>query len=455
MAEAGVASVVVIGGGAAGMSAASRVRRLQPEWPITVLERGDYVSFILCGLPYYVQELVESENRLIVYTPEFFRTQRNIDVRTRHEVRRIDTASRLVEAVNLDSGASESFHYDRLVIAAGAEPVRPRIDGLELEGVFTLHSIPSGVAVRSFLRSQRVRRAVIIGAGYVGLEMTEALRNVGADVTLVEASEGVLPGGEPEIAALVDEELRNQGVDARTGQLATALEGDGRVRQVVISDGGVEADLVVLAVGVRPAVRMAGEAGIDVGPTGAIATDSRMATSVPDVYAAGDCTEAHHRLTGKPAYVPLGTTANKQGRVAGINAAGGSAEFAGIVGTAGLKVFDLEVARTGLTEAQARDARLDPVSAVIRFPSHSTYYPGARELVVKMVADGGSGLVLGAQMCGPEGVAKRIDTVAAALYARMSVADIESLDLTYAPPFATAWEGIQLAAQRLSDKLPG
>lgn len=455
MAEAGVASVVVIGGGAAGMSAASRVRRLQPEWPITVLERGDYVSFILCGLPYYVQELVESESRLIVYTPEYFRTQRNIDVRTRREVRRIDTASRQVEAVNLDSGVSESFHYDRLVIAAGAEPVRPRIDGLELEGVFTLHSIPSGVAIRSFLRSQKVRRAVVIGAGYVGLEMTEALRNVGADVTLVEASEGVLPGGEPEIAALVDEELRNQGVDARVGQLAGALEGDGRVRRVVLSDGGVDADVVVLAVGVRPAAREAQEAGIDVGPTGAIATDSRMATSVPDVYAAGDCTEAHHRLTGKPSYVPLGTTANKQGRVAGINAAGGSAEFAGIVGTAGLKVFDLEVARTGLAEAQAREGGFDPVSAVIRFPSHSTYYPGARELVVKMVADAGSGLVLGAQMCGPHGVAKRIDTVAAALYARMSVADVESLDLSYAPPFATAWEGIQLAAQRLLDKLRG
>lgn len=453
MAEVGAKSVVVIGGGAAGMSAASRVRRLRPDWPITVLERGDYVSFILCGLPYYVEGLVDSESRLVVYTPEFFRTERNIDVRTRHEARRVDTANRLVEAVDLESGASQTFHYDRLVIAAGAQPVRPRIPGLDLEGVFTLHSIPSGLAIRSFLGSQTVRRAAVIGAGYVGLEMTEALRGVGAEVTLVEALESVLPGGEPEIAALVDEELRRQGVDVRTGQLAQALEGDGRVRRVVTSNGAVEADLVLVSVGVRPAVQAAREAGIETGPTGAIATDRRMATNVPDVYSAGDCAEAQHLLTGRPAYVPLGTTANKQGRVAGINAAGGEAEFAGIVGTAGLKVFDLEVARTGLTEAQAREAGFAPVSAVIRFPSHAPCYPDARDLTVKLVADAESGRALGAQMCGPDTVAKRIDTVATALYAQMSVADVESLDLSYAPPFATAWEGIQLAAQRLLDKL--
>ena len=453
MAEAGATSVVVVGGGAAGMSAASRIRRLRPNWSITVLERGDYVSFILCGLPYYVKGLVENEDRLVVYTPEFFRMKRSIDVRTHHEARSIDAANRLVEAVDVESGASETFHYDRLVIAAGAEPVRPGIPGLDLDGVFTLHSISSGMAIRSFLGSQMVRRAAVIGAGYVGLEMAEALRGVGAEVTLIEALESVLPGGEPEIAALVDEELRRQGVEVRTGQLAQALEGDGRVRRVVTSDGTLDVDLVLVSVGVRPAVQMAREAGIEVGPTGAIATDRRMATNVPDVYAAGDCAEAQHMLTDRPAYVPLGTIANKQGRVAGISAAGGKAEFAGIVGTAGLKVFDLEVARTGLTEAQAREAGFDPVSALIRFPSHAPYYPGARDLTVKLVADGGSGRVLGAQMCGPDTVAKRIDTVAAALYARMSVADIESLDLSYAPPFATAWEGIQLAAQRLLDKL--
>jgi NADPH-dependent 2,4-dienoyl-CoA reductase/sulfur reductase-like enzyme len=453
MAEIGAKSVVVIGGGAAGMSAASRVRRLRPDWPITVLERGDYVSFILCGLPYYVEGLVESEERLVVYTPEFFQTERNIDVRTRHEARRIDTTNRLVEAVDLESGASQTLPYDRLVIAAGAEPVRPRIPGLDLEGVFTLHSIPSGMAIRSFLGSRAVRRAAIIGAGYVGLEMAQALRSIGAEVTLIEALESVLPGGEPEIAALVDEELRRQGVDVRTGQLAQSLEGDSRVRGVVTSDGSLDVDLVLVAVGVRPAVQMASDAGIETGPTGAIATDRRMATNVADVYACGDCAEAHHLLTERPAYVPLGTTANKQGRVAGINAADRNAEFAGIVGTAGFKVFDLEVARTGLIEAQAGEAGFDPVSVVVRFPSRSSYYPGASDLTVKLVADAGSGRVLGAQMCGPGTVAKRIDTVAAALYARMSVADIESLDLSYAPPFAAAWEGIQLAAQRLLEKL--
>lgn len=448
--------VVVIGGGAAGMSAASRVRRLRPDWEITVLERGEHVSFILCGLPYYIEGLVDDENRLAVYTPDYFRAERSIDVRTRQEARRIDPAGRLVEAVDLASGASHAFPYDRLIIAAGAQPVRPKIAGLDLEGVFVLRSIPSGVAVRSFLGNRTVRRAVIVGGGYVGLEMAEALRALGAEVTIIEAAASVLPGGEPEIAALVDEELRRQGVDVRTQQVAQAFEGDGgSVRRAVTSDGTLEVDLVLVSVGVRPDVAVAREAGIEVGPTGAIAADARMATNLPEVYAAGDCAEARHLLTGRPAYVPLGTTANKQGRVAGINAAGGQAEFAGIVGTAALKVFDLEVARTGLSEAQAREAGFDPVGAVVRFPSHAPYYPGARTLTVKLVADAGSGRLLGGQMAGPGSVAKRIDAVATALHAGMSVGDLEALDLTYAPPFATAWEGIQIAAQQLRDRVRG
>ena len=444
------AQLVVIGGGAAGMSAASRARRLQPDWEIAVFERSPNVSFILCGLPYFVDDVVPSERDLIVYTPDYFRSERRIDVRTRHEVRRIDPSAKAVHAVDLTSGEPVIAPYEKLVDAGGALPVRPPIAGIDLEGVFVLRSIESGVAIKEFVGGRSVRRAVVIGGGYVGLEMAEALRGIGAEVTLLEALAHVLPGGEPEIAALVEEELQRQGVVGRTQEMARRFEGDGAVRKVVTDGGDIEADLVLVSVGVRADAAVAKEAGVALGETGAIATDEMMRTNVPDIYAAGDCAEALHLITGKPAYVPLGTTANKQGRVAGENAAGGHATFAGIVGTAAVKVFDLEVARTGLTEAQAREEGFDAVSSLIRFPSHARYYPDPRTLTLKLVADRRTGRVLGAQMAGPGTVAKRIDTVAAALHASMTVDDLMRLDLTYAPPFATAWEGIQIAAQQLA-----
>ncbi len=444
------AQLVVIGGGAAGMSAASRARRLQPDWEIAAFERSPNVSFILCGLPYFVDDVVPSERDLIVYTPDYFRSERRIDVRTRHEVQRIDPSAKAVHAVDLTSGEPVIASYEKLVYAGGALPVRPPIPGIDLEGVFILRSIESGVAIKDFVSGRSVRRAVVIGGGYVGLEMAEALRGIGAEVTLLEALPHVFPGGEPEIAALVEEELQRQGVAVRTQELARRFEGDGAVRKVVTDGGDVEADLVLVSVGVRPDVAVAKDAGIVLGETGAIATDEMMRTNLPDIYTAGDCAEALHLITGKPTYLPLGTTANKQGRVAGENAAGGQATFAGIVGTAAVKAFDLEVARTGLTEAQAREEGFDAVSSLIRFPSHARYYPDPRTLTLKLVGDRRTGRVLGAQMAGPDTVAKRIDTVAAALHASMTVDDLIRLDLTYAPPFATAWEGIQIAAQQLA-----
>jgi NADPH-dependent 2,4-dienoyl-CoA reductase/sulfur reductase-like enzyme len=444
------ADLVVVGGGAAGMSAASTARRRQRDWEIVALDRTHNVSFILCGLPYFIEGAVPSERDLIVYTPDYFRSERRIDVRTRHEVRRIDPGAKAVHAVDLASGDEITVAYEKLVFAGGALAVRPPIPGIDLEGVFLLRSIESGTDIKEFVRGRSVRRAAIIGGGYVGLEMAEALRGVGAEVTLFEALPHVYPGGEPEIAEAIEEKLRRQGVTLRTHELARAFEGDGAVRKVVADGGDVDVDLVLVAVGARPDVAVAKEAGIALGETGAIATDDRMRTNLPDVYAAGDCTEARQIVTGKPTYVPLGTTANKQGRVAGENAAGGDAIFAGIVGTAAVKVFDLEVARTGLTEAQAREEGFDAISTVVHFSSHAGYYPGARPLTLKLVADRPTGRILGAQMVGPDTVAKRIDTVAAALHASMTIDDLPRLDLTYAPPFATSWEGIQVAAQRLA-----
>jgi len=435
------------------MTAASRARRLQPDWRITVFERGDYVSFILCGLPYFVDNVIASHESLIVYTPEFFEKERRIQVRTRHEVRRIDPERRLLEVVELRTGRSFTHGYGKLVVASGAEAVRPRLEGIGLSNVFVLRTIDDGRRIKAALQTDGLRHSVIIGAGYVGLEMAEALTEAGLETVLVEATASVLPGSEPEIAEVVERELAHHGVQVRKEEMVERLEGNQRVQQAVTSRGEYPADIVIVSVGARPAVALLREAGIALGPTGAVATNKRMETSLPGVYAAGDVAEAHHLLTGKPAWVPLGTTANKQGRVAGENAAGGDAVFPGIVGTAAVKVFDLEVARTGLSEVQAREAGFDRVAATIEHPSHAGYYPGATTLRVKLVADQPSGRLLGGQIAGREAAAKRIDVLATALHARMDVEAIIALDLSYAPPFATAWEAVQIAAQQVVGKL--
>jgi NADPH-dependent 2,4-dienoyl-CoA reductase/sulfur reductase-like enzyme len=453
-AEAESASdLVVMGGGAAGMTAASRARRLRSDWRIAVFERSDYVSFILCGLPYYVDDVIASHESLIVYTPEFFHKERRIEVHTGHEVRRIDHEQRLLEVTDLRTERAFTCGYGKLVVATGAQAVRPRLEGIELGNVFVLRSIDDGRRIKTALGQGGLRHAVVIGAGYVGVEMAEALTEVGLETVLIEATANVLPGIDPEIGEVVERELADHAVRVHKEEMAQRLEGGQRVEGVVASRGEYPADIVIVSVGARPAVAVLKQAGMALGPTGAVATNERMETNLSGVYAAGDVAEAHHLVTGKPAWVPLGTTANKQGRVAGENAAGGRALFRGIVGTAAVKVFGLEVARTGLTEAQAGEAGFDPVEATIEHPSHAGYYPGATTLRVKLVADRRNGRLLGGQIVGREAVAKRVDVLAAALHAGMDVEAITALDLSYAPPFATAWEAVQIAAQQVMGKL--
>jgi NADPH-dependent 2,4-dienoyl-CoA reductase/sulfur reductase-like enzyme len=443
--------LLVIGGGAAGMSAASAARRLRSDLEIVVLERGADVSFVLCGVPYFISDVVKDRGSLIVYTPEYFRTERNIDVRTEHEAKRIDPQNSTVEFVDTASRERGVLSYDRLVVAVGAQPIVPGIPGLALAGVFALRSLESGAAIKDFVARRPVRRAAIIGAGYIGLEMADSLRTAGARVTMIEASDSVLPGSEPEIGALIEEELARNGVELLKQHLALSLESDadGTVDRVTTDSGDIEAEMVLIAAGARPDPAIAREAGVAVGETGGIVTDETMRTNIPDVYAAGDCVESRHLLTGRPIFLPLGTTANRQGHVAGENAAGGRAAFPGIVASLGFKLFDLEVARTGLSEDQARGAGFMPVSAVVKFPSRADFYPGGEVLTVKLVADGRTSRLLGVQMAGHDAVAKRLDVAATALYARMTLDDVLNLDLTYAPPFASILEGIQLAAQEL------
>ncbi len=448
--------LVVIGGVAAGLSAASRARRVNPQMEILVYERGPDISYSACGLPYLIAGHVRSTDALRVYSPDFFRQRRNIQVFTGREVVEISPSRRRV-VVSSQGAALEEIHFDRLVIATGAEPVRPEISGLELTGVFHVNDLQSTLALKRFLDGERPRCAVILGGSYIGLEMAEALRRLGLEVTLIDRSTALLESVDEEISALIEKELESNGVRVLKDAQVEALMGDRslRVRRLGwkgAPGGGMETEVVVLATGIRPRTRLAAEAGIQLGPSGALAVSEFMETSAPAIYAAGDVAEARHLVTGKPTYIPLGTTANKQGRVAGENAAGGRARFAGIVGTAAVKVFNLEVARTGLNRTQAQAAGFRTAVASISGASRARYL-GGQEITTRLIADRATGRLLGAQMAGPEGVAKRIDVLATALHAGMTVEQIAALDLSYAPPFATVWDPILIAAQEMLREL--
>ena len=329
----------------------------------------------------------------------------------------------------------------------------PRIEGITLSGIYTLHNIDHGIALKEFIRRETPRRAAIVGGGYIGLEMAEALGHLGLKVLLIEALPHVMPPVDPDIADHIEKELTSRGVELHLEEPVQGFEGNGSVKRVVTGQAAYDVDFVVLAIGVRASSRLAGEAGVPIGATGAIQVDASMATSVLDVYAAGDTAEAHHLVTGRPAYIPLGTTANKQGRVAGENAAGGRLSFEGIVGTAITRVFELEVGRTGLTDGQAREAGFDPVSSVITHRSRAAFFPGSQPITAKLIADRTSGRLLGAQMAGKDGAAKRIDVPAVAIQQGLPASALPDLDLSYAPPFSPVWEAVQIAAQDLEKKL--
>lgn len=449
--------LITVGGVAAGLSAASRARRRAPHLEIIVYEKGPDISYSACGLPYFIGGQVVDADALRVYSPEFFRTQRNIQVLTGHEVTELSTSRRSVTVVPPGGGALEEVHYDRLVLATGAAPARPSIPGLDLAGVFDVNTLQSTLSLQRALDSADPRRAVIIGGGYIGLEMAEALVARGLEVTLVERGTRLFEAADEEISSIVERELEKHCVRVIKGSAVTAVAGDRerRVRSVAwegASVGSAETDCVVLATGVRPRVKLAADAGIELGPTGAIAVDDAMQTSAAAVFAAGDCVETKHLVSGRPVYFPLGTTANKQGRVAGENAAGGRARFAGIVGTAVVKVFTQAVGRTGLSLAEAESLGYAARAATVHAAARSRYL-GGKDVVVRIIADRASGRLLGAQMIGPEGVAKRIDVFATALQARMTVEQVAQLDLSYAPPFSTVWDPVLRAAQEMLREL--
>ena len=415
--------LLVIGGVAAGLSAAARARRLDASLEILVLEKGATISYGACGLPYFIEGRVRQAENLIVYTPEYFRKERNITVRTGAEVVAIRHSRREVQ---LREG--ERVHYDRLVVATGARPAHLP----ENPNEFTLHTLQDALKLKEFLRERRPRRAVVIGAGYIGLEAADALRRNGLEVSIYEQNANILRRDDEALTTLVRKHLERFHIQLHTGQCG-------------VREG---ADVVILAQGIRPNVELAAEAGVECGRTGALHVDERMQTNLSAVFAAGDCAETVDVVTGCPTYIPLGTTANKMGRVAGANAAGGRERFPGITGTMIVSVCGLAIGHTGLSGPQARAAGFDPVVARIDALDRPKYFQG-KPLNVELVADRQTGRLLGGAITGEEGVAGRLNVIATALQSKMRLEDFELLDLCYAPPFAPVWDPVLIAAQQL------
>jgi len=445
--------MVVVGGDAAGMSAASqaRKRRGSGDLEIVAFERGRHTSYSACGLPYYAADVVQDWRDLVSRTPEEHAEQ-DIEVRTRHEVEAIDLEARRVRVRDLDGGRVVEEPWDVLVMATGSAPLRPPIDGIDLPGVLGLSVLEDGIALRKAVDAGP-RRAVIVGGGYIGLEAAEALVARGVPTALVEAAPQVMSRIDPDMGELVSDAVRDIGVELHLEEEVEAIEGDGRVQAVRTAERTLDADLVILGLGTRPAVDLASSSGIELGPSGAIAVNPRMRTRHDGVWAAGDCAEARHLVSGQPVSYHLGTIANKQGRVCGINIGGGYATFPGVLGTAVSKVCEVEVARTGLSETELADLGLEWEQAAVDSTTRAGYFPGAAPIRTKVLAERRSGRLLGAQIVGKEGAAKRIDVFATALWNGMAVDEMVNMDLSYAPPFSPVWDPVLIATRKLSEQV--
>ncbi|TCR22860.1 FAD-dependent oxidoreductase [Streptomyces sp. BK205] len=449
--------LVVVGGDAAGMSAASQARRMQgpDELEIVAFERGHFTSYSACGIPYWVGGDVEERDQLIARTPQEHR-DRGIDLRLRTEVVAIDVDRQRVRARDLDSGDESWTSYDKLVIATGARPIRPDMPGVDAEGVHGVQTLDDGQALIDTLARTRGRRAVVVGAGYIGVEMAEALIKRGYEVTVVNRGREPMSTLDPDMGRLVHRAMEGLGITmVNDTEVTKVLTGeDGRVRAVVTEDAEYPADVVVLGVGVRPETSLAKAAGLPLGGHGGLLTDLGMRVrGHENIWAGGDCVEVLDLVSGQERHIPLGTHANKHGQIIGMNVGGGYATFPGVVGTAVSKVCDLEIARTGLREKDARRVGLQFESVTIESTSRAGYYPGASPMTVKMLAERRTGRLLGVQIVGREGAGKRVDIAAVALTAGMTVERMTALDLGYAPPFSPVWDPVLVAARKAAAKV--
>ncbi len=437
--------LVVIGGVAAGMSAAAKAKRSNPEIEVIAFEKSHYVSYGACGLPYYLAGWIPDVEKLVARTPEKFAKQ-GVKALVRHEVVEVDYPGRRVRVADLEMGREFWQPFDYLVVSTGAKPLRPQLPGSGLQGIFTLRKPEDGVAIRDALR--RAKKVVVIGAGYVGLEVAEAFRVQGKQVAIVEAKDRVLPVADPRISEVVQKELDEHGVQVLTNTTVEGFRGLDRVEAVQTSAFELPADLVLLSLGIKPNTDLAASFGVALGPTGAIAVDSSLRTNLPGVWAAGDVAESVNVVSKQPQWLPLGDVANKHGRIAGSVIAGLSAEFGGVVGSAITKVFGVTVAMTGLDETAAKLAGFEAKSVFIKSADRAHYYPDPHPFYVKLVYEGSSGRLLGAQVAGHGNDALRIDVVATLLHQGATVEDLRALDLAYAPPFSPVWDPLLVAANQ-------
>jgi len=446
---------LIIGGDAAGMSAAAKARRRDPELEIEALERGGFVSYAACGIPYFISGEVKNLDDLIVVTPEEFEKKRGIRVRLHHRAEKIEPEKKLVIARNLETDQLLELPYDDLLIAAGAAPIVPAGMDLSLPGVFTVRGLGKTRELKEFIAADSPREVLIVGGGYIGLEMAEALAGLGLKVQMTKLTPREMLALEEEVSEEIIRELSDNGVELTIGAGAEKIERDPAGRLKIALSNGEEriADLVIVAAGVRPESGLARQAGLELGEKGAIKVDRRQRTSADRVYAAGDCAEAYHRILKRNAYIPLALTANRQGRVAGTNVTGGEEEFAGMQGSAVTRVFELTAARTGLGLKEAADAGFDAEKVYVKSNSRAHYFPGSRTIHTVLIVEQKTGRLLGAQMAGRDGVAQRINLFALAAAQGMSVSELKDADLAYAPPFSPVFDPVLQAAEVSAKKI--
>ena len=436
---------IVIGGVAAGMSAASKLRRMMPDADITVYEKGGFLSYGACGLPYYVGDFNTDPGKLIARTQEQYREMK-IDCRLRHEVLRVDPAAKKVQVRDLTSGREFEDSYDKLMIAVGCNSVIPRLPGADLPAVFSLRSMEDGLLLREIVHLDGVRHVAVIGGRYVGVEMAEALVHLGKSVTLIEAGDRIMNTFEPEFSELAAQELERNGVRVMIRSAVTGIEEKGSSRTVKTEKGDVSCDIVLMAVGVRPATGFLKDTGIRMARNGALIVDREMRTSIEDIWAAGDCATVYHRLMEEEAFIALGTVANKCGRIAGENMAGKHTKFAGALGTAAIKVFNVEFGRTGMTEREVQRLGYDYKTKLVTAFDHPAYYPDPEKLVIKLIYEARTRKLLGANVCGKRNAVMRTDIFAVAIHNGMTTEEVGMVDLAYAPPFASVWDAVHIAA---------
>ncbi len=443
--------IVILGGVAAGMSAASKIRRNDPTAEIVVYEKGMETSYGACGLPYYISGDNDNLDLMRIRKADEFREKQNIDVRLLHEAVELNPDEKTVKIVNLQTGESFTDSYDKLIIATGASPIIPPIKGIskELANLFTVKTLQDGEIIKNYLTGD-VKKVVIAGAGYIGLEMVEACHHQGKEVILIELQDGLLTSVDGEIGSMIEEEMAKHGITAKTSEKITeVVTSNNKVVKVITDKGSYDTDMLIMATGVRPNTEFLKDTGIKLTDRGAVDVNTKMETSLKDIYAGGDCATVYHKILKKNVYLPLGTNANKQGKMLADNICGGDKELICAVGSAAIKVIDLEVARTGLSEKEAIDNNIPYKAVTTKAPIHAPYYPGNSEIFIKLIYCPDTKTILGAQLAGAKGVAMRCNMFTILIDGKYTPEQIQDLDFLYAPPYSYVWDAVQLAAGRI------